>query len=450
MTILDTNIILLDANNILQLGSPIIIPETVVDELDSKKSVIGELGYQAREFGRIIAKSTKISTGNIPDSTLVESIRQYKDTEIRIVSSSHYPAYDETSPNLINDRKIIHIATIYNNLYNTVTFMSNDVMCRIRAEAEGLTTREFKVVDNVDFRFTKELTVPPHLFSQLHRRPILQMDPDYQPENYNYLFKCSSTAQVKLATIDNGVIDRIGKESEKDLRRQDINPLNAEQLFLTKALLDPAIDIVVCEALSGSGKTAVAISNGIRLVRQGAYDGILYIRASVDDVDDAEAVGFLPGLQEKFAVYLHPLEDTLDFIVRQRNKASRLKGEDFEHKIESDITELKTKCNIEGITGLGTRGRTFTNLYVVIDEVQNQSEASLQKMLTRIGKNCKVVIIGSLRQIDNKYLTKYTSGLSTILNAAKSTYEDVRMHSVTLQKVVRSPLAEWAEHLFSK
>jgi PhoH-like ATPase len=448
--IVDTNILLLDASNVISLGADgatIVIPETVVDELDDKKSTLGELGFQAREFGRLIARS--ISKGTIyPREELIASVHELDGVKIHIVSSAvPYMPRGDVPPSVYNDRKIISIAKYYPN----AVFLSNDVMCRIRAEAEGIETSDFKVVESIDFEFTKTLKLDPDVFVTAYKKPIADLDPHYIPENYNYVLECKATGQTKIGTVTpNGLLEIFGKETEKDLRRQDINPMNSDQLFFSKALQDTSIDVVVCEALAGSGKTAVALSNGIRMVRQGHYDGILYIRASVDDVEDVEAVGFLPGLEEKFAVYLHPLEDTLQFIVRNRYKESKLKGADYEAMIETEILELKTKCNIEAMTGLGMRGRTFSNMYIIIDEVQNQSKSSLQKMLTRVGKNCKVVLIGSLRQIDNKYITKFTSGLATILDAARSSHDVIKMHAITLHKVVRSPMAEWAEKLFSK
>ena len=60
--VLDTNVILNNAHNIFTFptNTTIVIPETVVDELDSKKSVIGEIGFQAREFGRLLARASKL------------------------------------------------------------------------------------------------------------------------------------------------------------------------------------------------------------------------------------------------------------------------------------------------------------------------------------------------------------------------------------------------------
>ena len=96
------------------------------------------------------------------------------------------------------------------------------------------------------------------------------------------------------------------------------------------------------------------------------------------------------------------------------------------------------------------RGRTFTNSIIIIDEVQGQSKASLRKMLTRVGKDCKVIVIGSQRQIDNAYVTKFNNGFSVLLSQATVPQPGIRLQAITLSKVVRSPLAEWSEDIFDK
>lgn len=257
--VLDTNILLLDANNLLtvgQDGSIVVLPETVIDEIDSKKSGLNELAYQAREFGRLLTKAKKLQ--NYTDEDLVVTVLEYEGVTIHVVSSTQYPDYKEAAPNIINDRKIIEIAVQYNNIYNDdVTFVTNDVMCRLRAESLGLETQDLKEVENTDFNFTKTMEVPSDLFVALHDSCISVIDPDYKMENYNYVFTSTETAQVKLAYVSSsGLVKVIGKDTEKEIRdtkRQPVPPLNSEQLMMSRAILEPSIDVIVCEALAGSG-----------------------------------------------------------------------------------------------------------------------------------------------------------------------------------------------------
>ncbi len=451
---LDTNIPLLDVNNIIELGSQpntvIVLPETVLDELDSKKSGLGELAYQARSFGRLIARCGK-PVRTLHDNMIVSKFVA-DGVHIWIVSIETYPLFKDVAPNVLNDRKIIEVAIQFAKFYEPVTFISNDVMCRIRADSLGLEVSDFKIVDKVDYEFTKCLEVSEGTFKTLHNRSILEVDPEHLAEHYNYKFSTPTSSQIKLASITNDTISILGKDSEQELRRQEVNPANADQLLLSRAIQDPTTDMVVCEALAGSGKTLVSLSNAIRLVKSNSpYSSIMYVRVSVNDVEAVEEVGFLPGTaDEKNAVYYHPLYDSLDFIARNRTKGNKVKGRELDEKVEEQVEKIITDCNITASTGLGMRGRTFTDTVIIFDEIGNASKPSLQKMLTRVGKNCKVILIGSNNQIDNPNMTKFTNGLSVILNDCATTTEGINKHVVPLQRVVRSDFAEYAEKLFSK
>lgn len=452
--ILDTNILLLDANNIFILSkmynnATIVLPETILDEIDSKKSGYSEVAYQARQFGRLLAKAE--TENSEVYSVCTTNYLNLDGVPIQILSFSHYPdSTVATNSALTNDRKILFATEFFQRSHKKVLFISNDVMCRLRAQSLGLSVSDHKIVENVDLEFTKSLVVSPEVFKHLHNNVITQVDPEYRPENYNYMFINSITEQKKLATISNNLIQVIGKETEKELRKQDVKPINSGHLFLAKAIQDTNVDIVICEAKAGSGKTVSAISNAISLVRRNKYESIIYIRASVDDVDSAEEIGFLSGNEEKFQVYLHPLEDALNFVAQSRFKSSNLKNEDLDNKVQEEVKKVKAKCNIQAMIGLGMRGRTYRNSIIIIDEIANQSKPSLQKMLTRVGDNCKVILIGSNNQIDNPFLNKYTNGLSTILDACRYKHDKVQLHAVSLPKIVRGHIAEFAETIFSK
>ena len=452
---LDTNIPLLDVNNLIELGSQadtvIVLPETVLDELDAKKSGHSEIAFQARSFGRLIAKCPQPAREVHDDLTITKF--NSNGVHIWVAALSNYPSFKDLSSNILNDRKIIEVALRFADYYKPVTFVSNDVMCRIRADSLGLKVTDFKVVEKVDYEFTKTLEVSEGTFRTLHNRNIYEVDPDHLIEHYNYKFTTAFSAQVKMASINNNTINILGKDTEQELRRQDVNPSNADQLLFSRAIQDPTMDLVICEAKAGSGKTLVALSNAIRLVKSKTpYTSIMYVRVSVNDVEAVEEVGFLPGTaEEKNAVYFHPLYDSLDYIARNRVKGNNLKKHEMDEKV-AEITEKIIKdCSISTTTGLGMRGRTFNDTVFIFDESGNASKPSMQKMLTRIGKNCKVIIIGSNNQIDNPNMTKYTNGLSVLLkDCATEIGNGINKHVVPLQKVVRSDFAEYAERLFTK
>ena len=253
--VLDTNIPLMDVNNVVELGSQadtvLVFPETVLDELDAKKSGLNELAYQSRAFARMISKCDYPI--KVQQDGMTISQFKYNNIHLWVVALDKYPAYEDTAPNIINDRKIIDAALHFEKVYSPVTFISNDTMCRIRANSLGLAVQDFKIVDKVDYEFTKTLEVSDEVFRNLHGKRITDIDKDHKVEHYNYKFTTPESEQIKIATINNETITILGKDTEADLRKQDVNPQGADQLLLSKAILDPTVNLVVCEALAGSG-----------------------------------------------------------------------------------------------------------------------------------------------------------------------------------------------------
>lgn len=454
--VVDTNVILLDANNLVTLARSypshtICLPETVVEELDAKKTVLGDIGYQARSFGRMMAKATKLETISkavntngkaIPKITV--GLYETEGIKLAIATSPSYPDLDRHSHNS-NDSRIIYIAEQLG-----ATLVSNDVMCRIRAEAKQIETTDFKYVEHLDIEFQKTLSVDATTFNSLHNTPITDLSPDHVQNIYSYMFVNTDSGETKLATIHNDLVKIIGKDTEKDLRNQYVNPCNKEQLIFSALVQDPCSDITICEALAGSGKTYLALSNAMKLVdADSVYDSVVYIRNSVDDISNPdEAIGFLKGNDEKMAVYLQPFYDTVGQIVRSTFK-SKLKGAALEEFVQEESEKFIQKYNMSAMIALGLRGRTLDNSVIIIDEAQNISKGTMQKILSRVGKNSKVIVIGSLKQIDSKHLTKYTSGLSVLLNATTKTNLPIKLNAVTLNKVVRGPITEFSEIIFS-
>jgi len=456
---IDTNILLLDSQNLEILSDEntvLVISETVIDELDSKKSLLNELGYNAREFGRLISKADLVEVRESLELSIVSV--KLKDINIDIVSKKNYRTNSEINSSISNDLKILEVVQAYEETFEISDniFISNDVMARIRATSLGLRTEGLIEVENIEFDFTKELKVSSDIFSKIRNGTNLKIqdiDKDYDISNYNYTITCEDTNQQKLVCIlPNGDIDYISKEKEADLRRQEANPLNKEQLFFSNAIQSEQYDILVCSSISGSGKTLSALSNAMKLVKTKKYENIYYIRNSVDDVEKAEEQGFRKGGDtEKNGIFFLPLEDSLDFIVRNKYSNSKLKAEDLEAKILSEKEAYMKKYNIIPLTALGLRGRTLrANSIVIFEEIQNASSSSFQKMLTRVGKNSMIICIGSQNQIDNPYLTKYNNGLSVLLDACSKEYDtEVNLYGVTLHKVARSPVSEFAEKLFT-
>ncbi len=461
--VLDTNILLEDASNVYKLSQEgrnlIILPETVLDEIDTKKSGFDEINFQAREFARILENSSIINSIKKDSYKIIRvKIENEKNTIIDIISKDEYEVnIKNISLNIINDRKILEIATFANSYYkNQVEFLSLDIMARTRAISLDIKTDALvgKDKDVFDFDFIREIDIDFNDLEFIDNQNIDKYDTEYKPYNFSYCFKVKSSDQVLLANIQN---KRIKLLDEVEIRDQVITPLNKEQLFFSDAILSHFYNVLIVEAKAGSGKTLLALSGALKLVRQKFFQKIIYIRNSIESLDKGEDVGYLPGLEEKFKIYNHPLMDSLDYIIRSEHKRKRSKknpdtviSELDDREVTERIEQMISNYGIETMWVGEMRGRTLSNSFIIIDEAQNMSNKTMQMVLSRIDSSCKVVILGSNKQIDNFYVNKYTNALTTLLKSTKNEDNIVNIFAIKLQKVLRGPITEWAEQIFSK
>jgi PhoH-like ATPase len=221
--------------------------------------------------------------------------------------------------------------------------------------------------------------------------------------------------------------------------------MNIEQKIYSSLLLDPYYDVIVSDSAAGTGKTLLAISAAMKLIDgNNNFNKIVYMRKTVNA--DDEEMGFLPGDESaKLAPYLAPLYSNLETIVLNKNKQKKFTQEELQSKIEDEIKKYNITPMFEGFL----RGTNITSgTIVIIDEIQNETVASARTSFTRITEGCKLIVLGSNKQIDNKYVNKHTSALTYVLNqidTAKDIY-DVHVGAFKLTKTVRSRIAEWSDN----
>lgn len=459
--LLDTNILLEDATNILKLSNEgknlIILTETVLDEIDSKKSGFDEINFQAREFARLLENSNIISTNSFNDKKIIRlNLVNSINTVIDIISKDEYIASTKNiSLNILNDRKILEIAKEVDEFYkNEIIFISMDIMARTRALSLDIKSFALQGNDsgNFDFKFIKNIDIDFDDIEFLDNQEIIKFDKEYKSNDYSYCFKIRHSDQIILASIENKKIKVL---DEDEIRNQIITPLNKEQLFFSNAILNHFYNVLIVEARAGSGKTLLALSGALKLVRQKYFQKIIYIRNSIESLDKGEDIGYLPGLEEKFKIYNHPLMDSLNYIIRSEHKGKRKKRVDTvytpleDSEVNSRVEQMIQNYGIETMWVGEMRGRTLSNSFIIIDEAQNMSNKTMQMVLSRIDDSCKVVVLGSNRQIDNFYVNKYTNALTTLLKSTKDENLFVNIFAIKLKKVLRGPITEWAENIFN-
>ena len=460
--LLDTNILLEDARNIFKLSDStknlIILSETVLDEIDSKKSGYDEINFQAREFARILENSEVLSSNKHEDFKIIRlKLINQDETIVDIISKDEYSINSKNiSLNILNDRKILEVAKFAQIYYNKdIKFVSMDIMARTRAISLDIKSVALhgKDSDKFDFDFIKNIDINFEDLEDLENQDIIKFDKEHKVSDFSYCLKVKHSDQIILASIQNNKIKIL---DEEEVRNQIITPLNKEQLFFSNAIINHFYNVLIVEAKAGSGKTLLALSGALKLVKQKHFQKIIYIRNSIESLDKGEDVGYLPGLEEKFRIYNHPLMDSLEYIIRTEHKRRRSKRDDISYtpledsEVSSRVEQMISNYGIETMWVGEMRGRTLSNSFIIIDEAQNMSNKTMQMVLSRVDSSCKVVILGSNKQIDNFYVNKYTNALTTLLKSTQNDNNLVNIFAIKLEKVLRGPITEWAENIFSK
>lgn len=207
--------------------------------------------------------------------------------------------------------------------------------------------------------------------------------------------------------------------------------LEQEQLEYIKAIWNPKNTGVFVNAKAGASKTSIAIGMGLLMTREfQMYDKMYYI---INPATEVDSIGFLPGTAEaKAAEFMTPLYqgitswgyDPQQIIISESNMDAVKNGTAF----------------VEAIPETFLRGATLDNAYIIIDEFENFDMRRAKKTLTRVGKNCKVVVLGCSTQCDLKYVGD--SALPKYLNAANNC--DF-IEEVKLTKNYRSEYSNWAD-----
>ena len=446
--VVDTNIILQDVNNILKLSNNgnniIVIPETVLIEVEDKKKLFDEVGYQAREFARFLANGELIDTYKNDVFKVVKL--KIDNFDIHLVSKYKYDTKLEiNSISESNDKRIIEIAKIVDESYQEdVIFVSLDVYARMFAALENIKTESLKndKSELPKFNFYKSIMVHSNEFATIDYKDIKIFDKDYKPNNFCYEFKSPDGHRI-YSIIHN---EKIYVLDDDEINTLKVKPVNLEQKFFTKAILSNLFNIIMTDAKAGSGKTLMVFVAAMKLIDQGLYDKIVYVRNSIESLDKGADVGYLSGNEEKFRIYNLAMYDTLEFIAKSvlKKKDKKIRQKHIEAKIE----EFIVRYNIEKFWPGEARGRTLSSSIVILDEWQNSSNKTTQLILSRLDNSCMAIVIGSNRQIDNLYLNKYNNGLTTLLKQTFNKQEDISLFAIELQKAVRGKFANFSENVF--
>lgn len=429
--VLDTNVLLHNSESLTSFDDNyVILPMTVIEELDSFKRHNDELGRSARHVIRQIDQLR--SQGSLKDgvtmanSGILQIIVEHKEMPGICIDMS------------VPDNRILAVAHALHQEGKKVIFVSKDINARLKADALGIDVMDFeKQKCNFDELYTgwREVQVATEMVDRFHQGKGLET------EGFDFLLNEFVLLQ-DAANLKHSALGRaVGPNTLIPLNGSfesvwNVHARSKEQRMALELLMDPAISLVTLIGQAGTGKTLLALAAGLECVlHQDAYEKLLVSRPIIPMGKD---IGYLPGTKdEKLSLWMQPIFDNLVYLMQ---KDHRFEEGTVQQKVNMLLKEQLVE--LEALTYI--RGRSIPKQFVIVDEAQNLTPHEVKTIISRAGEGTKMVLTGDPEQIDNPYLDSSSNGLSYAVEKLKglSLYGHV-----TLSKTERSPLSAIAAEL---
>jgi PhoH-like ATPase len=443
--VLDTNVLLYDPKCLNVFGGQeVVIPITVIEEVDKFKKDLNETGRNARTVSRKLDELRR-------QGSLSEGVPIGDGSTVRIVMVADDVQLPPSLSNRTNDNLILSVVVdlAKERGHDHVVFVTRDTNMRIKADAMGIIAEDYEHAHvGVDENYTGvvDLTLPGAAIGDVYGRGWLPWTADealsarLSPNQFVIAHSEDNPNQSALLRYDQS-----GERLKLVPRHKEgvwgIFARNKEQLFALDLLLDDSVSLVTLDGMAGTGKTLLAIACGLRLVADESRYRRLVVSRPIFPL--GRDIGFLPGdLSEKLNPWMKPIFDNLDLLVgsniddgrgggNRRNDNSRVPG--YQPLLDQGLIEVEPLTYI--------RGRSLPRQYLIVDEAQNLTPHEVKTVITRAGEGTKVVLTGDPYQIDNPYVDAMSNGLTYVVERFKDS--PVAGH-VTLRKGERSQLAELA------
>jgi PhoH-like ATPase len=430
--VLDTSVIIYDHNAVKSFKEhDVVIPITVLEELDNFKKGNDTKNFSAREFIRYIDKISGNST--LQDWINING-KGHGLFKIEMNQSASVDAERVFGERKADHRIIncaLHIAENYPN--RKVVLVTKDINLRLKAKSLNLTAEDYETgkIKDLSELYTGRTTlekVQVSAINEIYEKGACPAESVLKKEkpiaNHYYIFKNAQKSVLCHYNPKTDQLERIRKQSALG-----INPRNAEQAFALDAIMNPAISLVTIQGVAGTGKTLLSLAGALEQRRN--YHQI-YLARPIVPLSNKD-IGYLPGdIKSKLNPYMEPLWDNLKYI------RSQFSEKDKEHKLLNEMVENEklVVCPLAYI-----RGRSLSNVFFIVDEAQNLTPHEVKTIISRAGENTKIVFTGDIFQIDTPYLDTQSNGLSYLIDRIKN--QPLYAH-ITLEKGERSELANLA------
>ncbi|MEN8189530.1 MAG: PhoH family protein [Thermodesulfobacteriota bacterium] len=424
--VLDTNVILHNGEALTSFAdNHVILPMTVIEELDNFKRHNDELGRNARYAIRLLDRLR--GQGSLKDGVAMEGggvlqiVVEKKNMDGNCMDMA------------VPDNRILAVAYSLKKEEKKVIFVSKDINARLKADALGIAVMDFeKQKCNIDDLYNgwREVEVPAEVIDRFHRDDMLEAEGFDFLVNEFILLKDENNP--KHSGLGRAVApDKLSQLNSNHDHAWNIRSRSKEQRMALELLLNPEISLVTLIGQAGTGKTLLALAAGLEAVlHEEAFEKLLVSRPVIPMGKD---IGYLPGTKdEKMTMWMQPIFDNLTYLMRKKN--TKLDEGSVQMKVNKLLKDQHVE--LEALTYI--RGRSIPRQFVIIDEAQNLTPHEVKTIISRAGEYTKMVFTGDPQQIDNPYLDSSSNGLSYAVERLKG--QPVYGH-VTLSKSERSPLS---------
>lgn len=458
--VLDTNVLLHNPEALFMFAdNTVVIPFTVVEELDAFKKNTDDTGRNARQVIRHL-DGLRLK-GHLSDGVAWHA-KHAGTVKIDFGHDNRPAALAADAP----DNRIINVAYQHREAGDTTVFISKDINARIKSDALGIETMDFEAqkvdADRLYAGYT-EIDCDAELINRLYDEKQLPLadlaatiagDIAEHPEHHEHDAAPSDEAVADSPLVANqyvllhdnadpshtGLARRLAETDHVIPVTGPRKPVfgilarNVQQTMALDLLLDDEVKLITLLGTAGTGKTLLALAAGMtKTLNEQRYDRMLVARPIMPLGRD---IGFLPGdIEEKLGAWMQPIFDNLTYLLGTRGGASpQADSKTPEQRVKALLSEGKVV--LEPLTYI--RGRSIPNQFMIVDEAQNLTPHEVKTIASRVGEGTKIVLTGDVAQIDNPYLDGSSNGLSYLVESLKG--HGIVGH-ITLAKSERSALA---------
>jgi PhoH-like ATPase len=425
--VLDTCVLLADPESLFRFEEhSVVLPLVVVEELDRQKGRLDEVGANARRAIRLLEELGASRQGGLRNPVALPSGGTLR---IEVNGVSHPGLPPVFRPDTADHRILATCLSLADGGIRPI-LVTKDASLRIKGAQLGVDTEDYRadtVTRSEPVSGVVEVDTSDRVIDSLYEEGKIPLEGLRAAINDVVVLR-SGPSRSALARVIETDPEPTVERLPKQVRAFGVEPKNLRQTVALHHLLDPTVTAVSLMGTAGSGKTFLALAAGLeQVLEQRRYRKVSVYRPLVPV--GRQEVGYLPGdLDEKLAPWMAAVYDNLHALFTGLANP------------RTAIEDLLDQGELEMASVTYLRGRSITGEFVIIDEAQNLELSTLKVILTRIGRDSKVVFCGDLSQVDNPYVSPY-GGMATLIERFRGS---PLFGHVTLDRSIRSPLAEMA------